>query len=272
MPQTGGERDVDMKPAQNRNCPLYNTESCAVMNMRKCEACPLTGRVDDADVICGISNDVALFSSLLPENGIARLFESERCTLCKGDNPNAADGYAIYDMAHSEPKRLQKRNFLFTQDKSGFMVPLQFACCKKCRARLLWQEYLPTVGAILGVGVGVLLTLDEPAVMHWRSIGSSLPLLLVAGGLLVGWAAAQLLRFILRRKWTKQSYLNVHNHPVVREMRKKGWFSVFGGKSGKLILTKRRISQGLGTAKSATLSADFNPEPTEAAGTTDEEC
>lgn len=246
-----------MKPSENTNCPLHNTQTCAVMHMRACKRCP----VPEAGVVSrDLVEDVALFSSLLPQEGIAHLFESEKCTLCK-TNPNAADGFAIYDMAHSEPKRLQRKSLFSAQGKTGFMVPLQFACCKRCRSRLLWQEYLPMIGSILGVGLGVLLTLSEELSMQWRASFAALPLVLVAGGLAAGFGIAHLVRFLLRRRWAKRMHLDVRTHPIVHAMKALGWFSVFGGRSGKVVLTKRRIAQGLGTAGTVALHADFSPEP-----------
>jgi len=227
------------------------------MHMRNCKRCPVPQQgVVSRDLV----EDVALFSSLLPVDGIAKLFESGECTLCKGAK-GSSTGFAIYDMAHAEPKRIQRKSIFTTQGRSGFMVPLQFACCKKCRGRLLWLEYLPMLGAILGVAIGVLLTISEAGTVELKAAFPALPLVLVAGGLLVGFLLGHAIRLILRHRWKKQMYLDIHAHPTVAAMESMGWFSVFGGNTGRLVLTKRRINQGLGTATDAELSAEFWPEP-----------
>ena len=70
---------MDARNLSDTECTLYGTKSCALLNMRTCEECPLKGRVADPQ----IHRDLKLFCDLQPEGTVAKLFESETCTLCK---------------------------------------------------------------------------------------------------------------------------------------------------------------------------------------------
>ena len=43
------------------------------------------------------------------------------------------EGYAILDMAHPEPKRIQRKLFIKRVAPFGTMIPLQFSICRHCR-------------------------------------------------------------------------------------------------------------------------------------------
>ena len=127
-------------------CPLYGKPECDVLNMQSCKDCPMR----DQEVRENMQSDVRLFTSLLPEEGIAPLFESPDCQLCRGEDKNPRDGYGILDLGHREPKRTVRSGFLRLKKKDpvGFIAPLQFAICKKCRQRLLLLEYLPLLAPV----------------------------------------------------------------------------------------------------------------------------
>ena len=241
-----------MQEINNPDCELFETETCAALNMRSCKACPVLGGEAES-----IEDDVALFTSLLPEGGLAPLFESESCQLCKGEKGKAS-GFAILDMGHSEPVHLQKRSFLgFTTSSArngtrspatGFMVPLQFASCRACRRRLLFLDYLPLLCATLLTAVAVAVAVGDTAAMQLRAIHPMLPLFLVGGGLLLGYLAGLLTKALLARRYNKRMYVDALTHPVAVAMKEKGWFPIMGQGRGKLIFAKKRISKGLGSA------------------------
>ena len=88
----------------NPNCKLSQTRYCQTLNMRSCSVCT----VRDADDKDEIMKDIDLYETLLPEGGIAQLFESRECQFCKPPQKGTRSGYAILDMAHPEPRRVQK--------------------------------------------------------------------------------------------------------------------------------------------------------------------
>ena len=235
----------------NTACALYGSRACALLNQRSCAECPVqqnTGKnaEETADL-------VERFEALLPEGGIAPLFENETCTLCKTEPKGEATGYAILDFGHSEPKELHARK-LFRKGTVGFMVPLQFACCRACRNRLLLSSYLPLLVPL------VLTALIVPfvTVPHWsqalRAAASWLPLALVLFGIVGGYGIGKLLQIFLRKPFDRVMYFDLLKHPVSQAMTEKGWFPLFGEAYPQPVLSKKRIRYGLGSAPSAALN------------------
>ncbi|MCL2696070.1 MAG: hypothetical protein FWE69_07070 [Clostridiales bacterium] len=231
------------KRITNRNCALYETDACVALNMRACKSCPVPG--GDAAVIL---EDITLFESLLPEGGVSHLFASPTCQLCRGAGRERS-GFAILDMGHSEPKRLQRKSILLPKGVTGFMVPLQFACCNACRRRLLILNYLPLLSSIVLTGATVALCMNEAVGMRLRAIDSALPLFVVAGAMILGWVGGLIAARYLRKAYNRDMYVDALRHPTAKAMVEKGWFPIMGGKRAKLVLTKKRITRGLGTAR-----------------------
>ena len=235
-----------MKNINNFDCELFDTEACGALNMRSCKSCPVPNGGDAAQ----IAEDVELFESLMPEGGLAPLFEPEDCQLCRGEKQKKS-GYAILDMGHNEPKRLQRRSWLLPKGVAGFLVPMQFACCRACRRRLLFLSYLPLLSSILLTAIAVMLATNDAIAMSLRKMNSLLPLYLVGGAMLLGYLAGLLIAIILRKGYNRVMVVNALEHPTAIAMMEKGWFPVLGRGRAKLVFTKKRIDRGLGTAPSS---------------------
>jgi len=237
---------MEHRNLSDTECRLYGTKSCALLNMRSCEECPLNGREADPE----IHTDLRTFCELQPEGTVAQLFESETCTLCTVEPKGKPSCYAVFDMAHEEPKKLATRKWLSKQ-KTGFMVPLQFACCAKCRRRILLESYLPMITPIVLTVVILPFVMIERFAQTLRHAAQWLPLALVFGALLGGYAIGKLLAYLWRRRSESVMIADVRKHPIVREMEEKGWRPLFGDRRPHLAFTKKRIEKGLGTAPSA---------------------
>ncbi len=227
-------------------CALYGTKSCALLNMQDCDKCPLKGRIADP----AIHDDLKLFCDLMPEGTVAQLFESKTCMLCKEEPKGETSGYAIFDMAHEEPKALAKRKWL-TKETTGFMVPLQFACCKRCRRRIFLKTYLPLITPILLTLIVLPVVTIESMAQTLRQIATWLPLLLVFLAIVGGYGLGKLLAYLYGRKCESSMYIDVRTHPFVAKMAEKGWRSLFGDRHALIAFTKKRIDRGLGTASGA---------------------
>ena len=227
-------------------CTLYGTKSCALLNMRTCEECPLKGRVADDE----IHRDLKKFCELQPEGTVAQLFESKTCTLCKEEPKGATSCYAVFDMAHEEPKKLAKRRFL-SRKVTGFMVPLQFACCAKCRRRILLEAYLPLITPLVLTGIILPFVISEKLAQTLRAAASWLPLALVLGSLFGGYAIGKLLAWLYRRRNESLMVTDVRTHPLVLEMEDLGWRPLFEDRKAHLAFTKKPIGKGLGSAPSS---------------------
>ena len=230
----------------NPNCELSGTKYCAMLNMHTCAACTVRNSENKAE----IRSDLDLYETLLPEGGIARLFEERDCQFCKPPVKRLRRGYAILDMAHPEPRRVQTWLFGKRPARIGTMIPVQMGICPKCRSRFLLLEYLPMLIPVV-VGILALFIFSMDAVK-----GPLVDLSMFApfGGWLVSMIIAVLAgKFItdgLARAWSKEMETDVMKHPVIAEMVEKGWTPITAKSRTKLLFSKSRMARGLGTADS----------------------
>ena len=230
----------------NPNCELSGTKYCAMLNMHTCAACTVRNSENKAE----IRSDLDLYETLLPEGGIARLFEERDCQFCKPPVKRQRRGYAILDMAHPEPRRVQTWLFGKRAARIGTMIPVQMGICPKCRSRFLLMEYLPMLIPV-AVGIAALFIFSMDAVK-----GPLVDLSMFApfGGwlvsVLIAVLAGKLVTDGLVRSWSKEMETDVLKHPVVAEMVEKGWTPITAKSRTKLLFSKSRMARGLGTADS----------------------
>lgn len=230
----------------NPNCELSGTKYCAMLNMHTCAACTVRDSANKAEIIA----DLDLVETLLPEGGIARLFESKDCQFCKTEVKGKRRGYAILDMAHPEPKRVQKWLFGSRTARIGTMIPLQMSVCPKCRRRFLLMEYLPVVIPVV-VGFVALIVVSMDSVRNpLVNLSMFAPFGAWIVATLVGVIAGKLLTDGLERSWSKEMETNVMRHPVIVEMVNKGWTPITAKSRTKLLFSKSRLAKGLGTGDS----------------------
>ena len=230
----------------NPNCELSGTKYCAMLNMHTCAACTVRDSANKAEIIA----DLDLVETLLPEGGIARLFESKDCQFCKTEVKGKRRGYAILDMAHPEPKRVQRWLFGSRTARIGTMIPLQMSVCPKCRRRFLLMEYLPVVIPVV-VGFVALIVVSMDSVRNpLVNLSMFAPFGAWIVATLVGVIAGKLLTDGLERSWSKEMETNVMRHPVIVEMVNKGWTPITAKSRTKLLFSKSRLAKGLGTGDS----------------------
>ena len=232
----------------NPNCELSGTKYCAALNMQTCAACTVRDSENKAEII----SDLDLYETLLPEGGIARLFESRECQFCKTPEKGKRRGYAILDMAHPEPRRVQKWLFGKRTARIGTMVPVQMGVCPKCRRRFLFLEYLPMlIPVVFGIVALLVLSLDSvrnPLV----DLSMFAPFGAWIIATLVGVILGKLVTDGLERGWKKEMETDVMSHPVIVEMTNKGWTPITAKSRTKLLFSKSRLARGLGTADGET--------------------
>jgi hypothetical protein len=230
----------------NPNCELSGTKYCALLNMHACANCTVRDTENKAD----IRNDLDLYETLLPEGGIAQLFESQDCQFCTTPVKGKRRGYAILDMAHPEPRRVQKWLLGKRVSRIGTMIPVQMGICPKCRRRFLLIEYLPMMITI-AAGVAALLIVTADAVKGTLvNLSMFAPFGAWIVAILLGALAGKLITDALQRSWSKEMNVNVLCHSVIAQMVEKGWTPITAKSRTSLLFSKSRQSKGLGTSGS----------------------
>jgi len=235
----------------NPNCELSETKYCALLNMHTCEACT----VRDSDSKAEIKSDLDLYETLLPDGGVAQLFESKDCQFCTTPVKGKRRGYAILDMAHPEPRRVQKWLLGKRVARIGTMIPLQMSVCQKCRRRFLAMEYMSMLVPVV-VGIAALFIFTADAVK-----GPLVNLSMIAPfagwviTVILGALAGKLIADGLQKSWSKEMVTDVMCHPVIAQMVEKGWTPITAKSRTKLLFSKSRLARGLGTGGSDTPEA-----------------
>ena len=230
----------------NRNCPLWGTETCTRLNMRACRGCPAEDK--DPRECDAIREDVDQLYSLLPEEGLHSLFSGEDCTLCKGEQKGKRESYGLFDMGHLDPRPRKKKLALFRNKTYGFVVPLQFGCCKDCRRRFQLLGWLSMLVTIVILGGTLLVVAQEPVAQSLRNVWRGLPLVVMALAAGISYIVGKILVKVLRDRFNRETYMDLKDHPMVQRMAALGWEPVLEGKYPQPVFTRKRLTYGVGTA------------------------
>lgn len=231
-----------MDQSIKNGCEFAGTKYCTLLNMRNCAEC--TAKNGD---LRQMANDLDLYETLLPQGGISHLFTEVECQFCKGE-PARRNGYAILDMAHPEPKRLQQRLFGKHMAPFGTMIPVQMGICKSCRRKLLMLEYLPIVMPLIVGVIGLIVFSIESVTDPLLATASYLPFLIWAAATAAAIVVSRLIVKQLEKKYDETTYVDVLKHPSMREMMQLGWFPIVRQSRTKVTFSKSRLAKGLGTA------------------------
>jgi hypothetical protein len=232
------------KLPNNPDCKLSGTRYCQLLNMHTCSACTVRENERPEE----IRSDIDLYETLLPQGGIAQLFESKECQFCTTAVKGRRNGYAIIDMAHPEPRRVQKWLLGKRTAKIGTMVPVQMAVCKKCRSRFLRLEYLPLLIPVLFGIATLVLVANDPLKTLLADISVIAPFAAWILSVVIGALVGKLVTDGLQKRWAKEMCVDVMRHPVIAEMEQLGWTPITAKSRTKLLFSKSRLNKGLGTA------------------------
>ncbi len=229
----------------NKDCKLYHTQQCDLLNMASCDECIVNGKDDDAELI---KHDLDILLGLLPSGGVSPLFDTEECVLCKGEK-NKRSCYGLIDLGHAEPKR-EKRSIigLKVRARVGSLLPVQLSVCRACKRRLLILDYLPIALPVV-IGLAVLLVFMLPGVTaSLERTATIMPFALFIVSILLASVLGSLFARTLGVRYAKYTYLDVFELPLLKEMKEKGWFPLnMSGKKPRLIFVRNRMRMGVGT-------------------------
>ena len=234
-------------------CRLYHTEYCDLLNMQSCEKCFVQEKKEYESII----SDLDVLKTLLPEEGVHSLFESEACLFCKKKTTPRAY-YALLDLGHPEPKRVKRSVVgLKVKSRTGSMLPAQISTCATCRRRMLTLEYLPVLLPILS-GLLMLLIFLIPGVTDGMEKYSMLmPFALFSVVVALSAVVAWILKKSLHSKYSRDMHMSPFDIPLLAKMQKMGWFPLStSGNTVRMVFTRNRMRQGLGTGTAADALAE----------------
>ena len=138
---------------KNEDCAVKDSALCRWID-KDCADCYIKGFKDNddaRDALAGFETTL----SLLPED-IDEL-QGEDCCFCVGEKQKRA-GYAIIDLAHSEPA--SKKGMFFglgkkVRQRIGSLMPISVSICKACKHNFWLFDIIKWVTLIVFVGIGI---------------------------------------------------------------------------------------------------------------------
>lgn len=225
------------------DCPLFDSRYCRLLNMRSCAQCTMK----NAEDFSRVKADLDLYEELLPTGGISRLFTEKTCQFCREETKGRRHGYALLDMAHPEPKRIQNWLLGKMPSKIGTMVPVQMGICDGCRKKLLLIEYLPLAAPIAVGTLGLILLYSSSCADEMMGVGAYAPFFVWLLAVVLAVIGGNLAAGALKKRFSSEMIVDVSEHPVIVEMVEKGWFPLYKQSKTKLLFSKSRLARGLGT-------------------------
>ncbi|HWS31082.1 MAG TPA: hypothetical protein VN512_13330 [Clostridia bacterium] len=239
------------KVYNNTACRLYDTEYCRTLNMQSCETCTVAGKNKAA--MDELVADLDALKVLLPEDGIEDLFLTDRCVLCKKEEPEIRTCYALLDLGNREPER-ESRNFLGIKTKlrTGSLLPVQLSACDACKRRFLKLDYVVPLWVTVAGVLSVAALSYRPFREGLAELGAIVPFLVFSGVMLAAWGIGALVRKSRIKRYQKHTHLDVMEIPKLNELRERGWFELSPGRHiSRLVFSKKRLRQGIYTGKIA---------------------
>jgi len=211
--------------AKNDNCAVSDSSICKWIGKEDCAGCYINGLKADDDAAKALEGfEVTL--SLLPENFDD--LQSEHCQFCTKE-PRPAAGFAVIDLAHSEPE--SKRGMFFGMGKKvrqrvGSLMPVSISICKPCRRAMRITEMLKWLGFVVLVGLALIL-LSVPSIgTAVSAMHTAMPIVVVVVAGLLGYVAGRLASNAYRQAKSAEVRFNVFDIPVCRDMQAGGWFTL----------------------------------------------
>lgn len=231
---------------KNAQCPATDTEMCRWI-AKDCEDC-YVGDLKHKDDVEKMVSDFRVTLSLLPED--FDTLQGEECCFCVGDVKKPRAGYAVIDLAHSEPE--SRKGMFFglgkkVRQRIGSLMPVSISICRDCRRTLRMVEYIKwiVVAAFIGLALGLCFI---PAI----NAIPALPYAVIIAGFLVGYLLSRVASNAYMKRKSKEAVFNVFDIPVCRKMQEAGWFTVQdSGPATRFIMSRKSYTKKLSGLKDA---------------------
>ncbi len=225
---------------KNAQCLVSDSELCKWMG-KECEDCYIHGLTSQEDAEKTLS-DFRVTLSLLPED--FDTLQDDQCAFCKGETKKPRAGYAVIDLAHSEPEARKGMFFGFgkkVRQKIGSLMPVSISICKDCRRALRMAEYLKwiVIAAFVGLAIGLCFI---PAI----NTIPALPYGVVIAGFLAGYLLSRVVSDAYMKAKSKKTAFNAFDIPVCNQMQEAGWFTMQDtGPATRFIMSKKSYTKKL---------------------------
>jgi hypothetical protein len=205
---------------KNAQCQVSDSELCRWIG-KDCGECYIGGLKHKDDVEKMLS-DFRVTLSLLPDD--FDTLQGDECCFCKGDVKKPRAGYAVVDLAHSEPENRRGMFFGFgkkVRQRIGSLMPVSISICRSCRRSLRMVEYLKwiVIAAFVALALGLCFV---PAI----NAIPALPYGVVIAGFLAGYLVSRLVSDAYMKAKSQKTAFNVFEIPVGKKMQEIGWFTM----------------------------------------------
>jgi hypothetical protein len=231
--------------AKNEKCAVTDSVLCKWLN-KDCKDCYINAMKKDDEVGEMLRNfEVTL--SLLPADFDS--LQGDTCCFCKGEPKNPADGYAVVDLAHSEPEH--KKGMFFglgkkVRQRIGSMMPVSISICKTCRASLRMVEMFKWLSILVFVGISVGVLCVPSIGTAVSGVSAALPIGIVLVAAAIGYFVGKVLSAGFVKVRSGRMVFNVFDIPVGAEMKQKGWFTIQDdGEVTRVLFSKKPYTRKL---------------------------
>lgn len=236
----------------NKDCRLYGSPYCAVLNQKSCEEC----RISKLEPACQLkaAEDILHIAEALPEDGLESIANGGDCALCRvkaGVEPNRARSFAQMDMGHMHPTAKIGDKLGKGYDRGTAMtIPVQLPVCDDCRKKIGRVSYLPLALGCLAALIGLVLVSIEPVRSALAKHGRSLPFLVFLIFVFIG----IIIESLVKRAINKKNALTINSRSkrinAIAPLINKGWFAIGERSEGiPFIFTKKELESGILTGE-----------------------
>jgi len=225
---------------KNAQCQLSDSELCRWIG-KDCGECYVSGMKQKDDVEKMLS-DFRVTLSLLPEDFDS--LQGDECCFCKGDTKKPRAGYAVVDLAHSEPE--SKKGMFFglgkkVRQRIGSLMPVSISICKSCRHALRMVEYIKwiVIAAFVALSIGLCFIPSINTI-------PALPYGVVIAGFLAGYLVSRLASDAYIKAKSRETTFDVFEIPVCQKMQQIGWFTMQdSGPVTRFIMSRKSFTKKL---------------------------
>lgn len=213
-----------------RDCHMRGSDYCSLLARGDCSVCAARRMsVSEREALMDHIDEVR---ALLPEGSPFCLYETNECQLCKAKKKKTS-GYAFVDYGHVHKRRQGPEGQVKKDGKTGFILPLQIACCDRCAANFRALMQTPAYFTAGGIAAGLLLMAVQPIRYAALRIHFSVPLLAVLALGALGFFAGQLWKKKFLLKKGKKTRFDLGEIPYIGAMEKMGWKALSSDREGR---------------------------------------